>query len=421
MYTAGKLSRKFKIARTTLLYYEKLGLINSTERSSSNYRLYDQSAVERLQRITELKDAGLSLKDIKNILENREPFTALLEKRLRQIGNEINHLKKQQGNLVNLLKNPSIQSNEIVDKNDWAQMLLNSGVTEDNLKKIHTEFESRFPETHHAFLQSLGIDEKEIMLIRHWSKELTMNKEKINIFYEIFENMDLLGPTSREITKNYLDSASVKNGSKVLDIGCGTGSQSIFIAIETGAEITSVDNHQPFLDKLTKRAKNSNVDHLISAECESMFNLPYPEGSFDCVWAEGSIYFIGLEKGLNTFKNLLSNNGYLAFSHIAWLDIDIPEEVKYYWQKQVADIASPEEYKSIIENCGFEVVSCHTLPKESWLEFYNEMMEVIDVLRIKYNNSSDAEEVFSEMINEYEAFKKFPNSVGYAFFLIKKI
>src|SRR5438876_5264368 len=66
----------------TLRYYEELGLLEPAARSEGDYRLYDESDLERLQFIRNLRDdAGFSLAQIRQLLEddaarerNRERF-----------------------------------------------------------------------------------------------------------------------------------------------------------------------------------------------------------------------------------------------------------------------------------------------------------------------------------------------------------
>ncbi len=54
-------------------YYEELGLLEPAARSGGDYRLYDQSDLERLQFIRSLRDdAGFSLGQIRQLLEDED-------------------------------------------------------------------------------------------------------------------------------------------------------------------------------------------------------------------------------------------------------------------------------------------------------------------------------------------------------------
>lgn len=61
------------LSRHTLNFYMKLGLIEESGRTESNYRFFDQAVVNRLRRIIELRQAGHSLQQIKTLLEGDTP------------------------------------------------------------------------------------------------------------------------------------------------------------------------------------------------------------------------------------------------------------------------------------------------------------------------------------------------------------
>ena len=69
MYTIGKLARKFHISRSTLLYYDLIGLLTPSKRDSNKYRIYSDKDYERLEKIMLYREAGISLDKIRNILE----------------------------------------------------------------------------------------------------------------------------------------------------------------------------------------------------------------------------------------------------------------------------------------------------------------------------------------------------------------
>jgi hypothetical protein len=54
----------------------------------------------------------------------------------------------------------------------WIEMLRAAGMDERDMDRWHAEFEHRAPEAHHKFLLSLGINEKEALLIRQWSRKM---------------------------------------------------------------------------------------------------------------------------------------------------------------------------------------------------------------------------------------------------------
>lgn len=67
----GELSQQVKLPTQTIRYYERLGLLDPPERTQSQYRLYSEEALERLRFIQKAKRFGLSLDEIKQLIETR--------------------------------------------------------------------------------------------------------------------------------------------------------------------------------------------------------------------------------------------------------------------------------------------------------------------------------------------------------------
>ena len=103
----------------------------------------------------------------------------------------------------------------------------------------------------------------------------------------------------------------------VLDLGCGRGRHSIFLA-ETGFEITAVDLSPAEIDQLRKQAQQKNLDRNIETLVCDMRELPFSKRTFDCVLAYNSIYltsYDGLKTTIASITDLLTDSGqvYITF------------------------------------------------------------------------------------------------------------
>lgn len=65
----GELSKMSGIAITTILYYEKAGLLEPSWRTSGRFRLYDDYLLDRLRFIRICRQQRLKFKEIKQLLE----------------------------------------------------------------------------------------------------------------------------------------------------------------------------------------------------------------------------------------------------------------------------------------------------------------------------------------------------------------
>lgn len=168
MYTIGQVARKFSISRSTLIYYDSIGVLSPSGRSESNYRLYSDDDIEKMKKISMFRTAGLSLESIASLLavEGGE-INSALEKRLSDINDEIQSLREQQRFILKILENNDrIKNTRTLNKEVWVALLRASGLDEAGMAKWHIEFERTSPEAHQDFLESIGIEQKEISEIR---------------------------------------------------------------------------------------------------------------------------------------------------------------------------------------------------------------------------------------------------------------
>ena len=170
-YTITRLARMFRLSRSTLLYYDRIGLLRPSERSDANYRLYGAADRKRLAQICRYREAGLSLDTIGKILAAPRPqVVKALERRLEALNHEIHHLRNQQRVIADLLKNPHLLAGtRALDKQRWVAVLRTAGLDDAAMWQWHVAFERMSPEAHQDFLESLGIDAREIDEIRAWS------------------------------------------------------------------------------------------------------------------------------------------------------------------------------------------------------------------------------------------------------------
>lgn len=70
MRTVKEISKLTGISVRTLHYYDEIGLLKPTDKSKAGYRLYDDKALETLRQILFFREFDISLKEIKNVMDN---------------------------------------------------------------------------------------------------------------------------------------------------------------------------------------------------------------------------------------------------------------------------------------------------------------------------------------------------------------
>jgi DNA-binding transcriptional MerR regulator len=171
-YSISTIARACGLSRSTLLYYDRLGLLRPTGRTASGYRYYTDADRALLDRVRRFREAGLTLKEIRAVLSSGgKPGTRLLEKRLRETSENIVGLKNQQRLLTGMLRQVAAGKQSVmVDTQLWVEMLEAAGMDDAAKKRWHMEFECRAPDGHEEFLLSLGIPAADVGRIRSWSR-----------------------------------------------------------------------------------------------------------------------------------------------------------------------------------------------------------------------------------------------------------
>ena len=244
----------------------------------------------------------------------------------------------------------------------------------------------------------------------------------MKIFLDIHKDMPRQGSGRNEYTKKAFAVIPKLNQPRILDIGCGPGMQTIMLAKLSNGEVIGIDIFQQYLDQLKELIKKENLQKRVKAINQSMDDIRFPEEYFDIIWAEGSIFIIGFEKGLKEWKKFLKPNGFLVIHEMAWLKDNPPKEVSEYWQRVYPDIATIQNNLDIIEKNNYKILGYFPLPEDAWWNFYYTPLENrLKKLRIKYKNNPKAMDLINEEQLEIDMFRKYNACYGSVFFIMQKI
>jgi len=245
----------------------------------------------------------------------------------------------------------------------------------------------------------------------------------IDLVIETHIGLERQGPGSPEMTikaLNFLD--NLDNISRIVDLACGTGGQTMVLAQNITGNIIGVDHCPDFINIFNKNVRKLNLQERVKGIVGSMENLSFKKEEFDLIWSEGAIDNIGFEKGLNYWNGFLKKNGYIAVTCPSWFTDERPAEIEKFWNNAGSRLDTIGDNISIMQKSGYNFVAAYTLPEKCWTDNYFIPREAAEkALLEKYKGNKTVEAYINAEKYEVELYSKYKQYYGYAFYIGKKI
>lgn len=244
-----------------------------------------------------------------------------------------------------------------------------------------------------------------------------------NLICEYFSAIERQGPGSSDITIKALSFVDNLTGkSKIADLGCGTGGQTMVMAQNAPGTITGVDLFPAFIELFNQNAHKLNLQERVKGIQGSMDNLPFQEEELDLIWSEGAIYNIGFERGLKEWRRFLKKGGYVAVSEASWFTSERPKEINDFWLDAYSEIDTIPAKVNQLQNAGYVPVASFILPEKCWTDnYYVPQIASQEAFLKKYPKNKTAAYLVATQRYEAVMYDKYKEYYGYVFFIGRKL
>ncbi len=163
----------------------------------------------------------------------------------------------------------------------------------------------------------------------------------------------------RNATVRLTQLAQINGSDRVLDVGCGIGGPSRFLASKFGCQVTGLDFTAEFVALAAMLAQRTRLADKVTYRQGDALDLPFADASFDIVWSQNAAMNIADRDRLyGEMRRVLVPGGRLALQEIA----AGPGGEPFYpapWadDKSISFLSTPHATRAALERIGFRVIA----------------------------------------------------------------
>ena len=171
----------------------------------------------------------------------------------------------------------------------------------------------------------------------------------------------------RNATARLAQLAQIDASQRVLDVGCGIGGPSRYLASKFGCQVTGLDLTPEFVALAGMLAQRTRLADKVTYRQGNALDLPFPDANFDVVWSQNAAMNIADRDRLyGEMHRMLRPGGRLALQDVA----AGPGGEPYYptpWasDKSISFLFAPQSTRAALERVGFRVVAWQDTTQEA--------------------------------------------------------
>lgn len=160
-------------------------------------------------------------------------------------------------------------------------------------------------------------------------------------------------------TKELIELCGINEGSYVLEVGCGTGATSRYLAQKVGCRVLGVDIRPTMIEQARERAARGGVEESVEFRVADATALPFEDATFDVVLVESVTTFIeDKAAAIREYARVVKPGGCVGLNEEMWHHTPVPPEIVEYtaqtWDVQ-AEILTLEGWVELLKASGLTV------------------------------------------------------------------
>jgi len=178
----------------------------------------------------------------------------------------------------------------------------------------------------------------------------------------------------RPATDNLLDQLKFSESDHILDVGCGLGGASRYIANKYNNRVTGIDLTQEYIDVGRELCAWVGLDKQVSLYQGSALSMSFEDETFD----GGIMLHVGMnidDKALlfaEVYRVLRRGASFGVYDIMQINNGELSYPVPWATENSTSKLATIDQYKQALSHAGFKV-GAHTTRRDFALGFFNQM------------------------------------------------
>lgn len=236
--------------------------------------------------------------------------------------------------------------------------------------------------------------------------------------------INVLHPGGYKATDALIQMCPLDSNSTLLDLGCGSGSSSFFLAKKYGCRVVGIDLSKGLIDKARIQQDKQENPELLHFQAGDAMKLPFEDNSFDRVI--GQAFFILIDdkqKVLEEVFRVLKPGGCFCSLELNWFRkpalLEYQELVEKTCESMVPRMMLFEEWTTLNTSLGFRSTSMRKNPMPGGVLKLLKTEGISNFMKImgKMLGNPDHRK---KMMTVQETFKKYSHLMGYGLFSFQK-
>jgi ubiquinone/menaquinone biosynthesis C-methylase UbiE len=179
-------------------------------------------------------------------------------------------------------------------------------------------------------------------------------------------DMEIFNPSTAEKIITLGQLLGLKQGSRVIDFGCGCAEPLALWAERFGITAIGIDICRDFCDRARKKLAMKGMSGRIEIVCAPGADYLFEEGAFDAATCIGATFvFGGYRQTIQALQRAIKKTGRLGIGETHWLGEQVHPE---YAQKQTSTLTE-RELLQITRDEGFELEYLIRASRDDWARY----------------------------------------------------